>query len=398
MQLRFNRHELAGSLGDLGTLLPLAFGLIAVNGIDATATFLAIGLFYILAGLYFGITVPVQPMKVISAYAIASALSPLEVSAAGLWIGALLLVLGASGGIRLVRRLVPQATVRGVQLVTGVLLMVRGIEFMLGRSGLQQARGSAEPFLAVDRLGPLPLGLVLGIAAVLVILLLLDHRRAPAALVVLAGGAAAGLALGGWQGLAGLEPGLHLPQPLPFGLPSASVWVLALTALALPQLPMTLGNAVLAQSDLTREYFGAAAGRRASPRALAVSMGLANLACAVFGAMPLCHGAGGLAAHYRFGARSAGSNLMIGTAMLAVGLLLGDQAPALLGLLPFAVLGALLCFAGAQLAMTVRDVERRADVFVVVVMLAVSLASNLAIGFGIGIALALLFEHTRLGV
>ncbi len=398
MQLRFNRHELAGSLGDLGTLLPLAFGLIAVNGIDATATFLAIGLFYILAGLYFGVTVPVQPMKVISAYAIASALSPLEVCTAGLWMALGLLLLGLSGGIGLVRRLVPQATVRGVQLVTGVLLMVRGIEFMLGRTELQQASGSAEPYLALDRLGPLPLGLVLGIAAVLVILLLLDSRRAPAALVVLAGGAAAGLALGGWQGLAGLEPGLHLPRPLPFGLPSASVWVLALTVLALPQLPMTLGNAVLAQSDLTREYFGAAAGRRSSPRALAVSMGLANLFCAAFGAMPLCHGAGGLAAHYRFGARSAGSNLMIGAAMLAVGLLLGDQAPALLGLLPFAVLGALLCFAGAQLAMTVRDVDQRADVFVVVVMLAVSLASNLAVGFGIGIALALLFRHTRLGV
>ncbi len=72
MKPRFNRRELAGSLGDLGTLLPLALGLILLNGLDATTIFITIGLFYILSGLYFRLTVPVQPMKLIAAYAIAA--------------------------------------------------------------------------------------------------------------------------------------------------------------------------------------------------------------------------------------------------------------------------------------------------------------------------------------
>lgn len=398
MNLRFNRHELAGSLGDLGTLLPLAYGLIVLNGLDATATFIAIGLFFVLSGLYFGVTVPVQPMKVISAYAIANAMSASQVTAAGFWMGVFLLLLGVTGTITRVRDLVPQSTVRGVQLVTGVLLFVQGIKFMLGRTSLQLAQGSAEPFLSVTSVGPVPLGIVLGVAAVVVTLLLLENRVAPAALVVVLGGVVAGLALGGWRNLAELDPGLHGPRLLPFGLPTTTDLVLALTALALPQVPMTIGNAVVAQADLTREYFGDEASRRSTPRALAISMGLANLAACFFGAMPLCHGAGGLAAHYRFGARTAGSNLMIGGLFLVVGVVVGAGAVTMLGLIPFSVLGALLCFAGAQLAMMILDVKERKDLFVVLTMLAVSLVSNLGIGFGVGIALAYLFKYTRMEV
>ncbi len=394
MTMRFDRHELAGSLGDLGTLLPLAFSLIVINGVDSTATFIGIGLFYVLSGLYFGVTVPVQPMKVISAYAIASAMSPSEITASGLWMGALLLVLALTGTVTLVGKVVPQATVRGVQLSTGVLLLVHGIKFIIGQSHLQQARQSAEPFLSITTLGPIPLGIVLGIVAVIVILLFLENRVAPAALVVVAGGVVAGLALGGGRNLAGFHVGLHTPELLPFGLPSGSTLVLALTALAIPQIPMTLGNAVLAQADLSREYFGDQACTRCTPRALAISMGLANVVVCMFGGMPLCHGAGGLAAHYRFGARTAGSNLMVGGLFLVVGLLVGDQAVALFSLIPLAVLGALLCFAGAQLAMMILDVKERKDLFVVVTMLAVSLVTNLGIGFGVGIAVAYWFKVT----
>jgi SulP family sulfate permease len=114
--------------------------------------------------------------------------------------------------------------------------------------------------------------------------------------------------------------------------------------------------------------------------------------------MPLCHGAGGLAAHYRFGARTAGSNLMIGGVFVLLALLVGDMAVHILTLLPFAVLGALLCFAGAQLALTILDVRDRKDLLVVLATLGITLASNLAAGFIAGIVLAYLFRYTRLQV
>ena len=382
----------------MGTLLPIAVGLILVNGLDATAVLIAVGLFYVLSGLYFRVTVPVQPMKVIGAYAIARGMSPVEISSAGMWMAAILLVLGATGAITAVSRLVPRAAVRGVQLTTGVLLLTEGIRFILGRGPLQTRLGSGEPFLAISSVGPLPIGILLGGAAVLAILLLLDNRVAPAGLVVIVAGAAAGLLLGDHPGLSEIRPGLHLPTLLPYGLPGPSEAVLALVALALPQLPQTVGNAVIAQADLTREYFGAETARRSSFRALSISMGLANLGSALIGGMPLCHGAGGLAAHYRFGARTAASNLMIGGALLAAALLVGGGAAAALTVLPFSVLGALLIFAGAQLALTLLDVREREDLFVALVILGAALAANLAVGFAIGLGLAGAFRRGPLRV
>ena len=82
----FNRLELAGSLGDLGTLLPLAVGMIMINGLNPQGLFLSIGLFYILAGAYYGLPVPVQPMKVVGAYAIATGLTAQQISASGAWL------------------------------------------------------------------------------------------------------------------------------------------------------------------------------------------------------------------------------------------------------------------------------------------------------------------------
>ena len=211
-------------------------------------------------------------------------------------------------------------------------------------------------------------------------------------------GSLVGLALGGDQALHDFDMGFHLPELLPFGFPDIELLLVVLVALALPQLPMTLGNAVIAQSDLTREYFGETVARRSSFRALALSMGLANLVTAPLGGMPMCHGSGGLAAHYRFGARTSGANLMIGGVFLLVGLLVGDKAIAILQTLPFSVLGALLVFAGSQLALTILDVKERRDMFVTIIILAVALATNLAVGFGVGLLLAFAFRVLKLDV
>jgi sulfate permease, SulP family len=380
----FNRNEFSGSLGDLGTLLPLAIGLIAINGLNATAVLLSVGVFYILAGAYFRITVPVQPMKVIAAYAIARTLSPLEITSAGMIISIMLFILAATGAITFIARVVPRALVRGVQLTTGILLLTKGVSFIAGNAELKIGNGEAEPFLAIQSLGPVPITIILGVISIVVLGILLDNKKIPGAIVVLFGGMIAGAMLGATSGLSDIRLGFHLPELIPFGMPQLSDIVIGLTVLALPQLPMTVGNAVIAQADLTREYFGEQKSARTTPRSLAFSMALANFLCAIFGGMPVCHGAGGLAAHHRFGARTAGSNLMIGLIFITLALLFGESALGLLGLLPFSVLGALLIFAGAQLALMIIDVKLREDLFVVLMVLGIALATNLAIGFGVG--------------
>ncbi|MBC2735562.1 MAG: sulfate permease [Desulfobacteraceae bacterium] len=396
-RFQFNRMEVAGSLGDLGTLLPMLIGMILINGMDPIGLLVVIGLYYVASGLYFGVTVPVQPMKVIGAYAIATGLPAQQIFASGIWMAGLLFLIGVTGLIDVIGRAVPKAVIRGVQLSTGTLLMAEGTRFILGRSKFQLMGGAAEPYLDLQRIGGIPIGILLGILAGGIVMRFMNDRRFPAGLLVVVGGAVVGLLLGTHEGLAELELGIHLPRWLPFGWPAYADWMTALFVLALPQLPMTVGNAVVADADLSKEYFGQRS-HRVTYRALTISMAIANLASAVLGGMPLCHGAGGLAAHYRFGARTAGSNLFIGAVFILLGLLLGFHALAVIYLLPMAILGVMLLFAGSQLALTVIDLNARKDLFVAFMILGITLAANLAVGFVIGTALAYALKSDRLDI
>ncbi len=396
-RFRFNRMELAGSLGDLGTLLPIAIAMVLVNGLDSSGLFFSIGAFYILSGAYFGVTVPVQPMKVIGAYAIATAMTPGQIAASGLLMGIFLLVIGVTGAIETIGKYTPKAVIRGVQLSTGAMLVTGGVRFVVGTSTFQSLHGAAEPCFAIESVGPLPVGVLIGVVAGLVTLLLIDNKRFPAALVVILGGLALGLLCGTRQGLGAGMFGLNLPGFLPFGLPKQADFTFALFALVLPQLPMTLGNAVLAYTDLSKEYFEEKSVRVTNRRAC-LSMAAANFLSFGLGGMPLCHGAGGLAAHYRFGARTAGSNVIIGVLFIALAVLLGEHIVVVLGLLPMAVLGVLLIFAGLQLVLMIMDLETRNDYFVAALMLGITLASNLAAGFIAGVAVAYVLRWRKLTV
>jgi SulP family sulfate permease len=397
MPLKFNRMEFAGSLGDLGTLLPLALGMILINGLYPGGVFFCIGLFYILSGLFFGVTTPVQPMKVIGAYAVAASLSASQIMAASLLMAILLSIIGLSGAVDWMAKRIPKAVVRGIQLSTGLLLMTKGVQCMVGTSSLQLLEQSVEPYLRFQSIGPVAIGIPIGVVGVVLTLLLLNNRRVPASLAVIGLGLLTGIAVGTHHGFEGFGIRVGLVPLLPLGLPHRLDFTFAFFALVLPQAPMTVGNAVLANADLAKSYFGPDAGR-VTAKALCISMALANLLAFLFGGIPMCHGAGGLAAHYRFGARTAGSNLMIGGLMLLAVVLFSDHLMALFHLIPFAVLGVLLLFAGGQLALTIIDLETRGELFVCVVMLGVTLATNLAYGFCAGLLLFWIIRSRNLDV
>jgi SulP family sulfate permease len=397
LRYKFDRMEFAGSLGDLGTLLPLAIGMILINGLSPSGLFFSVGLFYIFSGTYYGVTVPVQPMKVIAAYAVATAMSAPQILASGALMGLVLLIIGATGAITAIGKYIPKPVVRGVQLSTGTLLMAQGVKFMIGTSKFQTLREAIEPYLTLQTLGPIPIGIVIGVIGGALTLVLLENKKLPAGLIVVLGGIGVGLALGTHEGFENLRLGINLPKILPFGLPTPADFSFALLVLVLPQIPMTLGNAVIAYADLSRDYFGEDS-KKVSYRASCISMALANFLSFFLGGMPLCHGAGGLAAHYRFGARTAGSNLMIGLIFVALAILLGTHALSIMYLIPMSVLGVLLLFTGGQLAMTVIDMRDRKDLFVVLGILGITLATNLAAGFIVGITIAYALKSDKLTV
>lgn len=394
----FNRMEFSGSLGDLGTILPLALAMILMNGMDPVAVFLCFGVYYIFSGVYFKVTMPVEPMKIVAAYAIASDITASQIQSSSLLLGIVLLLIGGTSLISLIGRAIPISVIRGVQLSTGTLLVIKGIQLMTGTSPFQQMYKMAEPFLTIQNLGPIPVGVFIGGILSLVTLYLLDNRKLPAAVTVFAIGLIIGLVFhrpDSSTSAFGLN--FTLPQFLPYGTPSLNDFSFALLILVLPQIPMTIGNAVIANTDLTAQYFPET-GKKVTGRALCLSMALANVICYFIGGIPMCHGAGGLASRYRFGARTAGSNIIIGSLFLGLVILFGQNILGLLHFIPMACLGVLLVFAGIQLSLTLLTVQTRKDLFVVLIMVGITLAHNLAAGFILGIIAAYLLRSEKINI
>jgi SulP family sulfate permease len=384
---QFNRMELAGSLGDLGTLLPIVIGMILINRLSPTTVFLAFGLFYLMTGFYYRLPIPVQPLKAVGAIAIAypNQITESVIGAGGILFGALLLVLSITGTVDRLAKLFTQPVVRGIQLALGLIFLKKGIELIV----------TQKIFLSgVDgRLSEYPVNLVMGFMVFALVLILLDNRKLPAALAALVFGIIAGLALGGFRG----ESISIGPTRIGLILPSLHDFWTAFIMLILPQVPLTIGNACVGTSDMCRSVFpDSPLLSRTTAGRFALTMGLANLPAGLFGAVPMCHGTGGLAAHYRFGARTGGAPVIIGVFFVVLALALGDLGLAILALLPNSVLGVLLIFAGLELCPLVRSLQSNEEYFVALLIAGIALAvPNMAWAFGIGIAVDLFLRKTK---
>ena len=323
---RFDLREANGALGDIGTLLPLMLGAIALVGLSSFQVLLGFGVFYIATGVIYRLPIPVQPMKAIAAIALVSEVTPASIALSGMLIGGVLLFLGASGLIDRIARLVPQSVLAGLQLGLGLSLGWIAL-------GLMQ--------------GQILVGLMsLGIAVAAL------RFGTQAALVTLLAGVVFGMGID--------DPGMpSLPAP-------TEAWVLgrigtedlwsAISDLAIPQLALTLTNAVFLTALIAKDSFGNRA-NRVTPRTLSLTSGAANLLLAPLGALPMCHGAGGVTAHHRFGARTGGAPIMLGAALIGLAVLPDQVRQIALTAIPAATLGALLLIVSIELAFSRRLVD-----------------------------------------
>lgn len=327
--LRFDRRELAGAFGDLGTDFPLLVGLTVACGLDGASVFAVAGALQIANALVYRMPMPVEPLKAMAAIAIAQKLPPSVIAGAGLCIGAMMLLLTATGLLEALARAVPKTVVRGVQC---------GL-------GLQLASLAAREFLPAAGAG----GWVLAGLSALVVIALMGHERMPPALIVVGLGLAYALAAGfDARALAG-GFGLHVPA---FAVPTAADAARGLVLLALPQLPLSLANSVLATRQAAVDLFP---DRAPSVRAIGFTYSAMNLVAPLFGGVPSCHGSGGLAGHYAFGARTGGSVLMYGALFLVLGAFFGGAFAEVVRAFPKPMLGVLLGFEGLGMLGLIRD-------------------------------------------
>src|SRR5215211_957757 len=343
--------------------------MITLNGLNATAVFAVAGLVYMGTALYFRVPVPVQPLKAFAAAAIALHLSAETLAAGALLMAAAMSLLALTGTASWLAKRFPTALVRGIQASVALLLAKAAIE--LAQKGNWDGLPSIDPTVS----------LVVAAACCLLLLAFAGDRWLPGSLMMLGAGAAIGIAVDGVP--SGIGAG---PESISLSVPSGSAFATAVTTLVLAQIPLTFGNSVVATADAEREYFGRSA-RRVDPRRLASSISLANVAAGLTGGLPVCHGAGGVTAHYRLGARTAGATLMVGVLYVILGVALGATLPTFLHLLAPAALAGMLLFVAIQHALLAGRLERADDrILAAGIGLITLLTGNLAIGAGAGVA------------
>ena len=366
----FTLTEFSGSLADLGVMLPLILALISLNGMDATAVFVGIGLAYVLVALVYRLPIPVQPLKSVSALALALGLAPVVIVTGAVWNAVAFLGMGLAGLDKWVHNAFPKPVVRGIQL---------GLAWLLFKSAWTLMNKAPEGWQGGFALSGQEISwlwvLVGGTVVSLFILLILKRDFAALGVVAL------GIVVSAFRlGLPPLTLHFTLPRLLPLVPTWEQLWQ-GLIILAIPQVPLSLGNSIYATADAARAYFGVKA-NHVTERKLMLTMGATDAMTAVLGGIPLCHGCGGLTAHYRLGARTGGAPLMIGVIFLALGLLGGAASMQVLRLIPFPVLGVLLAYVGFQHMLLARDLRGSEEWLTATIVLAVAIwTGNLAIGF-----------------
>jgi MFS superfamily sulfate permease-like transporter len=349
---RFNLEEIAGAVGDYGTLIPIVLGVGIVANVKLEYILLFFSIWYIITGIYYKMPVPVEPMKVIGVIAITEGLSSGEITASGIILGVLFLVLGLCNGMKFIRKKVPHSVIRGIQLGLALLLIKTSIDFIIG-----------DYILAI-------------VCIIIVILFLIANRlrRIPdvSAIFILLIGIIVGFSVSGIPPISLISlPNIIIPTVQDF---LKGGWLLAI-----PQAPLTITNAILATSLLMQDLVH----RDIDPDKLSKSTGIMNLTSVLFGGFPMCHGAGGLAAQYRFGARTGGSNIISGLILLPIALFFAS--PEFVAIIPFGVFGALLIFVAIELGKH----GWKTDSYIVTGVTAMlALITNMTIAFVIGMMLA----------
>jgi MFS superfamily sulfate permease-like transporter len=358
----YNKMEFAGAFGDLGTLIPFVVGYITLNKMDPLGILVAFGLFKIFVGLYFRTPVPIQPMKAIGGMAIAhpEAITHGMIWGSGIFTGLFWLLMGLTGAITWIEKITTKPVVRGIMLGLGLSFLGEGLGMM--------------------REGPL-----VAVGGVILTLLLLNSKRFPAMLCLLAYGIVMAFIQKPelFQDLSNLSIRFRFPE-LTFGRMSWQDLLAGFVILGLPQAPLTLGNAIIGTVAENNEYFP---DRKVTVKTISIDHGVMNFISAFMGGVPMCHGAGGMAGHIRFGARTGGALVILGAIVLLTGLFLSDSVSLLFQVFPRSILGVILFFAGVELALVIKDVKLKKHNLFVLLVTAGTAMWNMGVAYLAGLIL-----------
>ncbi len=359
----YNRMEFAGAFGDLGTFIPFVAAYITLNKMDPLGILIAFGVFKIFAGLYFKTPMPIQPMKAIGGMAIAhpESISQGMIWGSGIFTGAFWLVMGLTGAVSWLHRITSKPVFRGIMLGLGLSFIVEGVKMMEGQ-------------------------VVWAIVAMALTFFLLAHKRVPAMLILLSFGILVALVTTPSliSEFSQISVRFRVPD-VSFARVSWQDLIAGSLILGFPQAPLTLGNAIIGTVEENNELFPE---RQTNVKTIAVDHGFMNIVSTAIGGIPICHGAGGMAGHVRFGARTGGALVILGIIVLILGLFFSESVATIFNFCPPSVLGVILFFTGLELASMVRDIgNKRSYVYIMLVTAGLAMW-NMGVAFLAGLLLS----------
>jgi MFS superfamily sulfate permease-like transporter len=360
--IKFNRQELSGAFGDIGTDFPLITAMILAAGLHTPSVLIMFGVTQILTGLIYKMPMPAQPLKAMATIVIAQQVGGPILLGAGLAIGLVMLLLSATGLLKKIADYIPKSVVRGIQLGLGVTLCMLASKNYIASAQWQ--------------------GYILAGASLVIILFFIDNKKYPAALILISLGVIYGLTFNtNLESLVGTV-GINIPI---IEMPSIENIVAGFMLLALPQIPLSIGNSIVATRQVAKDLFPER--KTLSITRIGLTYSIMNLINPFLGGIPVCHGSGGMVGHYTFGGRTGGSVIIYGSFYIILGLFFGDGFDQIVHIFPLPILGSILFFEGLALIMLVKDQlddGRALFIAIIVGMLAVGLNYGFFVAMVIG--------------
>ncbi|MFQ5630066.1 MAG: putative sulfate/molybdate transporter [bacterium] len=362
--IRFDRNELAGAFGDIGTDLPLIIGMILASGVDAASVLIVFGLMQVFSALVYRIPMPVQPLKAVATIVIAEKIAGPVIYGAGMAIGVVMLIFTITGLIDWLARVIPKAVIRGIQFGLGAKLSLLALTNYV----------QAEAFFGY---------LLAGLAFIITVILLGNRKYPPAIFVILIGLIYAFTFTLDFDVLKN-SFGLAFPQ---IHSPTWRDILQGFLLLGLPQIPLSLGNSIFATRQLASDLFPE---KKVTIRKIGTTYSIMNLLVPFTSGVPVCHGSGGIAGHFAFGARTGGSVVLYGFLYLLIGLFFSVGFKEIIEIFPLPILGVILLFEGLVLMRLIEDtVQQRSELAIALLVgvIAVGLPYGFLIGIVIGTAI-----------
>lgn len=358
---KFTISELSGAFGDWGTLIPFVIGYISVVGLSPGSIFLCLGITNIILGVRYNLPLPVQPQKTIASIALAQKWNSNLVISTGFGTGIVWTILGFSKKLNNIVQKIPKITVKGIQL---------GLSLILGWSALLYISDN----------------IIFGIISLAIIFAFIKFKKIPTALIL----TGFGIFLLFLYNKISLSDLLFSVPSLQFHIPNIIDLLKGMILAGIAQLFLTLTNVMIATISLMRDLFPDKSDIDANN--LAINMGAMNLMIPFIGGFPLCHGSGGVAAQYAFGARTGGSMIFEGIIEIILGLFFSNMIFSFFSQFPISIFGAMLLYVSFLLAKVSLEDFNKKTFWIIVISAIFCFILNIFIGFMIGLILFLIYR------